>query len=259
MTETLVMDSSSFTDIMSEPLSMDEKQARRRAEAAIKKSRELQAKADAAYASAGQAFMDIREGKLYRSTHPTIEAYGKEVWKVGRAHLYRLINAAKVAAILSPQGDIPAQEKVARQLVPLLDNPEKLSSAWEQAMQDAENHARKITANWLNRWLTENQVLQTPTPAQILNHSGKPAAHKPAPKPSTPGDDLLGTPSAGVPVMDEDPWLYVLAALDVANGKPGPGTVRPPLSDARRKMLLRSLNKAISILEGEAVSDPANN
>ena len=67
----------------------------------------------ARYQEAGNALGEINSRGLYKTTHPTFEAYLKEKWGISRAHGYRLINAAKVAE-MSPIGDKPANEHRAR-------------------------------------------------------------------------------------------------------------------------------------------------
>ncbi len=65
-----------------------------------------------------QALLEINRDELYRETHATFEAYCRDRWAIGRAHAYRLIEAAEVAADVSPIGDI-ANEAQARALAPL--------------------------------------------------------------------------------------------------------------------------------------------
>lgn len=75
------------------------------------------------FVEVGQALLDIRDGKLYRASHKTFDAYCKERWDIGKSHAYRLIEGARtVQAIanaagagLSPIGD-KISEGVAREL-----------------------------------------------------------------------------------------------------------------------------------------------
>ena len=43
----------------------------------------------------GGALMEIREGRLYRQTHRSFEAYTKERWGMGKSRAHQLIEAAK--------------------------------------------------------------------------------------------------------------------------------------------------------------------
>lgn len=97
----------------------------------------------------GEALMRIREGRLYRETHPSFEAYTRERWNLGRAHGYRLMQAAEVAGVLSPMGDTSAlNERQARELVPLLGDPDRLAEVWRQALEatDGKPTAKTLAA-----------------------------------------------------------------------------------------------------------------
>ena len=49
-----------------------------------------------AFFEAGKALTELRDRRLYRSTHPTFEEYCKERFGFERRHPYRLIEAAGV-------------------------------------------------------------------------------------------------------------------------------------------------------------------
>jgi hypothetical protein len=92
----------------------------------------------------GGALIDIhdyRSGLLYKR-HGSFDAYCKQRWDLGRAHAYRLMEAAEIYAGMSPRGDItegktimPTTEK---QLRPLKKLPPKLRlEAWKNAVTAA--------------------------------------------------------------------------------------------------------------------------
>lgn len=95
---------------------------------------------------AGAALRQIRDRRLYRGTHATFEAYARDRFSFERSHTYRLIDAARVVEALSPMGSPPEVESHARELAPLLDEPEKLSQVWESATSTAAAAARSVTA-----------------------------------------------------------------------------------------------------------------
>jgi hypothetical protein len=99
----------------------------------------------ATFVEVGRALQRIRDGRLYRETHSTFEEYIRDKWGLSRSHAYRQIEAAVVATTLSPIGDIPAPatESVARELAPLKDEPEQLSGAWRETV---EQHGPKPSA-----------------------------------------------------------------------------------------------------------------
>lgn len=73
----------------------------------------------------GRALLEIRDRRLYRETHDTFEAYCRERWAWGRAHVYRQMDAARVAGALSPTGDIPESEREARAMLDRLEPEER--------------------------------------------------------------------------------------------------------------------------------------
>ena len=70
--------------------------------------------------------MRARGFSFRAGSRQTFEAYCKERWGWGRAHAYRLIDSAKVAEALSPTGDTPSNERQARELAPLMDEPRRV-------------------------------------------------------------------------------------------------------------------------------------
>jgi hypothetical protein len=91
--------------------------------------------------------LKIRDERLYRNEHATFEEYCLRRWKWGRAHAYRLIDAANVVQNLSPIGDVSENEAQARALAPL--SAEQQRQAWTAAVKLAANGkptARQIAA-----------------------------------------------------------------------------------------------------------------
>jgi hypothetical protein len=64
---------------------------------------------------------------------------------MSKAHAYRLLQAAQVVHQLareSPMGEslkvisqVPESERIARELVPLLSNPQAIDEAWNEAVE----------------------------------------------------------------------------------------------------------------------------
>lgn len=102
------------------------------------------------FVEVGQALIEIRDSRLYRETHVTFEAYLDGRWGMARAHGYRLIDGARVAAALSPTGDMPANEAQARELGPLLrDEGEKaVLEVWRELKAE---YGEAITADRIRR------------------------------------------------------------------------------------------------------------
>lgn len=100
------------------------------------------------FVEVGEALAGIRDARLYRQEHASFEDYVRERWGLSRPRAYRMVDAAKIAAALSPIGDIepPANESQVRELAPLRDDPERLAAAWRQANDTAEAEGRSVTA-----------------------------------------------------------------------------------------------------------------
>jgi len=94
------------------------------------------------FVDVGNALHEIREARLYRATHDTFEDYCQERWEFVASRARQLIAAAEVASVTT--GNTPPNERQARELVPLLGQPEKLQRAWELASDDGAPTAAKI-------------------------------------------------------------------------------------------------------------------
>ena len=99
----------------------------------------------------GGALMEIRDGRLYRQTHRSFEAYTKERWGMGKSRAHQLMEAAStVAAISGPvtEGDpstivdvLPTNEAQVRPLAGLDDQAKR--EVWAEAVATAP--AGKVT------------------------------------------------------------------------------------------------------------------
>jgi hypothetical protein len=102
------------------------------------------------FVEVGRALLEIRDGRLYRQTHDTFEAYVRERFEISRRHADRTIEAARVADGLRPIGLKPANEAQARAMRPLVDlKGEKEGARVLRALRDRFGEsgvsARKIT------------------------------------------------------------------------------------------------------------------
>jgi hypothetical protein len=89
------------------------------------------------FTEVGDALASIRDRRLYRASHATFEDYCRDRWGLSSRHANRTIEAAKVAGILGPIGPIPANEAQARELAPLLDDPDQLRETWQRAIESS--------------------------------------------------------------------------------------------------------------------------
>lgn len=79
----------------------------------------------------GKALLEIRDSRLYLENHTTFEDYCRARWGWSRPRAYQLIEAAAMSTVVDIQN-----ERQARELAPLRDEPEKAKQVWEQAKTD---------------------------------------------------------------------------------------------------------------------------
>jgi hypothetical protein len=87
------------------------------------------------FVEVGVALFEICDRRLYLEKHETFEQYCRKRWGISRSYAYRQIDAAKIAAIVSPIGDIP-NEAVARELSKLNDQPTEQRETWAEAIEE---------------------------------------------------------------------------------------------------------------------------
>lgn len=127
--------------VLFEALSPDEERERHR----------LELKVERAFYEAGKALVQIRDRRLYRSTHKTFEEYCADRFDFKRAHSYRLIDAATVVDNLSPirrqNQDELVLSPMERQILPTkLEQvrpltklqPEEQRACWQKAVDLAD-------------------------------------------------------------------------------------------------------------------------
>ncbi len=100
----------------------------------------LERKVERAFYEAGMALMQLRDRRLYRSTHATFEDYCRERFDYVRRRSYQLIDAAKIYNNLSEKcvqfvHILPTREGQVRPMSQL--NAEQQVLAWETAVEEA--------------------------------------------------------------------------------------------------------------------------
>ena len=97
------------------------------------------------FVEVGDALAEVRDARHYLQFHPTFEEYCTERWGLSRPRAYELINAAEITKAMSAMADTPAptNERQARSLAPLKDEPEKAAEAMRTA---SEASGGKVTA-----------------------------------------------------------------------------------------------------------------
>ena len=103
----------------------------------------LERKVERAFYEAGRALRELRDKRLYRSTHKTFENYCQERFGFGRSRSHRLIDAANIVesltdnSILLSNGQqiLPTNERQVRPLTKL--EPLTQRQAWFSAVESA--------------------------------------------------------------------------------------------------------------------------
>jgi hypothetical protein len=102
----------------------------------------------AAFIRVGRALLKIREGELYRDSYSTFEEYCREAWGLSRTYAFGHIEAAKVVDNLQrfDIAELPHNQRVAQELVPLRNNPQLMAEVWHEVLQEAQANGRKPSA-----------------------------------------------------------------------------------------------------------------
>ena len=89
-----------------------------------------------AWTEAGQSMAYIKDNLLYRDEYRTFEEYVESFWDQPRDWAYKLIGSSAVAKILYDKTYTIAKNKTqVEPLIPLIDQPNKLISAWDSAVE----------------------------------------------------------------------------------------------------------------------------
>jgi len=104
-----------------------------------------------AFVETGQALARIRDGRTYRDTHETFEAFCKETWEFSRIQAHRLIASSDVMGHLLPMGNIvPINEAQARPLTKLRTEDEEGKTVIDLEEENCTNHSGESADH--SRW-----------------------------------------------------------------------------------------------------------
>jgi phage N-6-adenine-methyltransferase len=98
------------------------------------------------FVEVGEALREIRDAGLYLERYLSFEDYCEQRWSMSRKRAYDLMAGSAVVEAMSPMGDIknPQNERQARELAPLREQPEEMAAAWEEASADGAPTAAKV-------------------------------------------------------------------------------------------------------------------
>lgn len=101
--------------------------------AAFEECEEIIERGLATFVVVGNALLRIRDGRLYRQEYANFETYCQDRWNLSPSRAYQLIDAAYVSTLVEV-----GNEAQARELAPLLDQPEALRETWERAVEQTD-------------------------------------------------------------------------------------------------------------------------
>lgn len=98
-----------------------------------------------AYERAGTALGEIRDDGLWRGEYDTFADYCERRWEMRLSRAYQMMEAARIARLLSTNGGKPpANERQARALAPLKDDPEALTEVWSELQGEHDGHLTAV-------------------------------------------------------------------------------------------------------------------
>ena len=107
------------------------------------------------FVEVGNALSEIRDSRIYRSSHGTFEDYCRERWDWNKRSAYQFIAAAEVVENVRNCAHKPASESQARPLAKL--EPEQQPAAWEKAQEIAKEEGKPVTARHVEKAVNDYQ------------------------------------------------------------------------------------------------------
>jgi hypothetical protein len=117
------------------------------------------------FMAVGNALIEIRQGKLYRSSHRTFESYCRERFQIKRQRAYELMGAADVVNSLSEISDkddslpLPQRESHANALAELPVDVRR--QIWQQVNQEALRGRQSVTAIRIRQVIDQQPISST--------------------------------------------------------------------------------------------------
>jgi len=90
------------------------------------------------FVEVGNALAAIRDGRLYRESHQTFEAYCVERWNLSKSRAYQFLRGAEVVERLAECTTVDVMPDNEAQVRPLASLPEEQQAeAWKEAVESA--------------------------------------------------------------------------------------------------------------------------
>lgn len=150
------------------------------------------------FVDVGIALMTVNEGRLYRASYPTFEAYCSHRWNLSRQRVYDLMKSSEVTRALSAIADTPkpANEGQARELHGL--EPEVAAEVMTKAADSG-----KVTA------ATIKEAREKVAPVAKVTET-----HKTEYGVNTETGEIIAPPAAPKPLTSVDTQRRLQAVLD---------------------------------------------
>lgn len=108
------------------------------------------------FVDVGLALTEIRDSRLYRESFDRFEDYCRERWAFTDSRARQLVAAAETVTTVTAAGlPAPANERQARELVPLLDDEKQLVETWRELREE---HGDELTAERIRAIVNERLV-----------------------------------------------------------------------------------------------------
>lgn len=211
------------------------------AQAALAAAEQRIERALKSFVDMGQALTEIRDGRLYKATHGTFEAYCQERWEIGRDYADRMIAAAQVVLTIVSKGlPAPTKESQARALVavPEADRAE----VWAKTVERTDGKPTAAAIREVHEERTRppspgpTGAAQSPpadpgtTPAPAGHPpDGDPSPREPDPTPEPAGPHPAGSgPETPEPVVTSTAHPGSGQGEEAAPVREGPGAAAEP-------------------------------
>jgi hypothetical protein len=107
------------------------------------------------FVDVGNALAEIRDSRIYRSSHGTFEDYCRDRWEFRRDYVDKLIAASSVVSNLHTNVCKPVTESQARPLAKL--PAEQQPAAWEKAQEIAAEEGKPVAARHVEKAVKDHQ------------------------------------------------------------------------------------------------------
>jgi hypothetical protein len=191
------------------------------------------------FVEVGNALMEIRDERLYRLSHGTFEEYCRERWGFVASRARQLIAAAESVTVVTAAGlPAPANERQARELVPLLADEDELLRIYRGLR---ERYGDRLTAGIIKRTVLGAAERQL---ERLFNPEPRPARSTPRRLPPSPRPEFERLRPLARTFQEQERMLWgngddiCRAAQDLLAGE-GPGPLTPARIERHAARLLR--------------------